>query len=304
MRSLKDYYQILGVPRGASDKEVRQAYRRLARQLHPDLNPGNKEAEKRFKDVNQAYEMLSDPEKRRKYDRYGHNWKYADQYERQRASRGGGGTTFQSPFAEEDLGSLYDFGAAGDGDTIFDRFFSRFQTGTTSYISQELPVEITLEEAYSGTTRRIQVRGDGSGAPSRMLEVKIPPGVDTGSRVHITVGDGRRGDIYLNVFVNPHPSFQRRGSDLYTQVEVPLEDAVLGGEVMVPLLKGSVMLKVPPETQNGQQFRLSGKGMPETGRSGVYGSLYVTVKVLLPKGLTEDEKVLFRKLKDRRKANR
>ncbi len=292
----RDYYEILGVPRNATEKEIRQAYRRLARKYHPDVNPGDKEAEQKFKEIQEAYEVLSDPEKRAKYDRYGHAWRQAEQ--------GFAGPTpdFETPgmgfdfrtFAEEfDLGSL------------FDRFFGGGRAGRTTWAPPirgqdiEQPVELSLEEAYHGTTRLIEVP---SPTGARRIEVRIPPGVTDGTRVRVAgeggpgFAGGPRGDLYLVVSIRPHPLFERKGDDLYTEVAVPLYTAILGGEVPVQTLKGRVMLKIPPETQNGRVFRLAGLGMPRLHGSG-HGDLYAKVRVVLPTNLTERERALFEELR-------
>lgn len=293
----RDYYEILGVPRNATEKEIRQAYRRLARKYHPDVNPGDKEAEQKFKEIQEAYEVLSDPEKRAKYDRYGHAWRQAEQ--------GFAGPTpdFETPgmgfdfrtFAEEfDLGSLFDrfFGGGGRAGRA---------TWAPPIRGQDIeqPVELSLEEAYHGTTRLIEVP---SPTGARRIEVRIPPGVTDGTRVRVAgeggpgFAGGPRGDLYLVVSIRPHPLFERKGDDLYTEVAVPLYTAILGGEVPVQTLKGRVMLKIPPETQNGRVFRLAGLGMPRLHGSG-HGDLYAKVRVVLPTNLTERERALFEELR-------
>jgi DnaJ-class molecular chaperone len=286
----KDYYNILGVSRSASEAEIKQAYRKLARQHHPDVNPGDKSAEERFKQINEAYEVLSDQEKRRKYDKYGDQWQYADQFEKARQQQGwnfsqGGQRVY---FSEEDVGS------------IFDDLFRSFGTRAGRHQPRkgrdiEFPLEITLEEAYSGTTRTLNM------ADGKRLEVKIPAGVKDGSRVRIS-GKGAegyggvKGDLYLVTSVRPHRTFRRHGDDLYVDVSVPLAVAVLGGEVKVNTLKGSKLsLKIPAETQNGRSFRLKGQGMPHLGNS-TRGDLLARVKVVLPTKLTDEEKELFQKL--------
>jgi len=301
---MKDYYQVLGVARNASDKEVRSAYRRMARKLHPDVNPGNKAAEEQFKLVNEAYEVLSDPEKRKKYDKYGENWKYADRIEQGQAAGAGAGNPFEMLFRQRGRRaptgfSFFDVGEAGED--LLENLFSGVRRGRrAARPSMEHPVEVTLEEACAGATRLIHIGGDGAG---RRLEVKIPPGMDEGSRVHIPLPGGQ-GDLYLRVHVQPHAVFQRKGQDLYADISVPVEDAVLGGEAEVPTLTGKVVLTIPPETQNGQQFRLAGKGMPHLNSPATRGDLYAVIKVRLPRGLTEKERELFKQLRALRHARR
>ena len=322
----KDYYAVLGVKRGASDKEIRQAYRRLARKYHPDVNPGDKAAEERFKEINAAYEVLSDAEKRRKYDLYGDKWQYADQFEQ--ARRQGGQRWSWSgrgaPFGGFDLGDL-GFGDLGD---LLGGLFTGTRTRPRRGEDLQHMAEVTLAEAYGGTTRVLNIQneepcgtcggsgklvgavchvcqGSGVNVRPRRLEVKIPPGVTDGSRVRV-VGEGRpgrggaRGDLYLVISVRPHGRFTRRGDDLHTEVEVPLLDAVLGGEVAVPTLKSKGMLKIPPLTQNGRVFRLAGLGMPHLGGGGK-GDLYARVKVILPADLSSEERELFEKLRGMRR---
>ncbi len=321
----RDYYAILGVKRGASDKEIRQAYRRLARKYHPDVNAGDKAAEEKFKEINAAYEVLSDPQKRRKYDLYGDQWQYADQFEQ--ARRQGGQRWVRSgrgaPFGGFDLGDL---GFADLGD-LLGGLFSGTRTRPRRGENVQHMAEVSLAEAYRGTTRVLNIQteepcttcggsgrlvgavchvcqGSGVIVRPRRLEVKIPPGVSDGSRVRVVGegprpsgrGGGARGDLYLVISVRPHERFSRRGDDLHTEVEVPLLDAVLGGEVAVSSLKGKAMLKIPPLTQNGRVFRLAGLGMPHLGGSGK-GDLYAKVEVILPADLSPEERELFEKLK-------
>ncbi|MCX8126587.1 MAG: J domain-containing protein [Dehalococcoidia bacterium] len=329
----KDYYQILGVGRNATEQEIKQAYRRLARRYHPDVNPGDKAAEARFKEVNEAYEVLSDPEKRRKYDQYGDQWQYADQFEKARAHAGGAGGfgPFEQTYTYQDLSDLGDLGDLG---SIFENIFTgtggRFRTSRRPQAGGDMehPVEVTLEEAYHGTLRTLQVQAEelctacggrgivqrrpctacgGAGARPhlRRLEVRIPPGVRTGSRIRIAgqghpgIGGGPPGDLYLVVRVLPHERFQRVEDDLTVEVPVPLVTAVLGGEVRVPTLKGQVVLKIPPETQNGKLFRLAGQGMPHLNGSG-YGDMFARVKVVLPVNLNDAERRLFQQLRNMR----
>jgi len=321
----RNYYDTLGVPRSASDKDIRKAYRRLARLHHPDVNPGDKSAEARFKEINAAHEVLSDPEKRRKYDRHGDQWQYADQIEQaQRQSAGrwsfGRGSTF-------DFGDVNPSGDLGDLLQGIFRGAGR-RPGRQRARDVQQPVEVTLDEAYHGTMRVLQMereepcatcggqgqvagalchvcQGAGAIAKPRRLEVKIPPGVRDGSRVRVAgeggVGPAGASDLYLVVSVRPHERFERRGDDLYTDVDVPLTDAVLGGEVQVPTMTSRVMLKVPPLTQNGRNIRLSGLGMPRLGGNG-NGALYARVRVALPQELSPEQRELFEKLRAVRKV--
>jgi len=288
----KDYYKILGVDRKASERDIKQAYRKLARQYHPDVNPGDKSAEEKFKQINEAYEVLSDKEDRQKYDKYGDRWQYADQFEkaqRQQASSGdfsqGGPRVY---YSEGDFGSIFDDLMRGFGT-------GRGQAQPRRAQSLEHPVEVTLEEAYRGTTRTL------SFADGKRLEVKVPAGVRTGSRVRLAGKGAQGGDLYLIVTVKPHPAFERRGDDLYVGVSVPLVVAMLGGEAQVPTLKGKVALKIPAETQNGRTFRLAGQGMPHLGNSS-RGDLMARVRVVLPTKLSAREKELFKQLGELRPA--
>ena len=332
MAGKKDYYQLLGVKREATQKEIKQAYRKLARKHHPDLNPGDKAAEAKFKEINEAHEVLSDPEKRKKYDQFGEQWMYADQFAK------GGGTHWGSGSG----GSTFDFRGfspeGGNLDDMLGEIFSGFTTTGRTRTRRtprprrgkdiEYPVEITLEEAYHGTTRLVQLpsegicptcggtgmvhnvaclscQGTGRTLSGQRLEAKIPAGVGEGSRIRLAgkgeagSGGGASGDLYLIISVKPHGRFERKGDDLYTEVSVPLLTAILGGEIMVPTLKGNISLKIPPETQNGQTFRLAGQGMPQMRQSGgtVYGTLYARVKVILPAHFTEQERKLFQELR-------
>ncbi len=281
-----NYYQTLGIKREASDKEVKQAFRRLARKYHPDVNSGDKAAEDKFKEVNEAYEVLSDPEKRRKYDRFGQNWKYADQFPP-------GGFRAHSAGPTDATFNFSDLGGFG---SIFGEMFGRRGGARTAQRSTvEVKADVSLEEAHSGTTRTVQIPG----SRGKRLEVQVPPGVDNGSRVHVTAGDT---ELYLVTRVVPHRRFTRKGADLYLDLSLPLVDAVLGSEQEAPTITGKVMLTVPPESQNGQMFRLKGQGMPHLGRPDQRGDLFATLKVMLPTNLTEQERDLFVSLKEMRAA--
>lgn len=295
---MKDYYAMLGLERNASDKEIRQAYRRLARELHPDLNPGDKKGEARFKEVNEAYEVLSDPEKRRKYDVYGENWRYADQFAH------AGGTGADSPFGASDFHTVFHTGESPFG-SFFEDLVSGMRGRRASRLTTfEMSVELTLEEAYRGAQRIVELPGGGTSGGPRRLEVRIPPGVEDGSRVHVPIGNGRGGDLYLQVKVLSHSRFQRKDADLYAESWVALEDLVLGGEVQIQGIGERVALTLPPETQNGRRFRLAGRGMPRLRDPGSRGDLYVTVKARLPRKLSDRERELFEELRSLRVSRR
>jgi DnaJ-class molecular chaperone len=309
----QDYYETLGVARGASDKEIRQAYRRLARQHHPDLNPGDKAAEARFKEIGEAYEVLSDADKRKKYGRYGHNWQHADAAEaaareggfRWGPSQGGARYETSGNLDESMFGDLFG-DLLGGGARTGTRGGYRGRRAAMRGEDYDHPVEVTLEEAFNGSQRVLTLQGpDGN---TRRLEVKIPAGVANGSRIRIAgegapgFGGGPNGDLYLVVTVRPHPTFERKGDDLYVDVNVPLHALMLGGEAEVPTPKGSrLALRIPPETQNGRVFRLAGQGMPHLQATG-RGDLYATAKALLPTGLSERERELFQELARQRGA--
>ena len=322
----RDFYETLGIKRNAGEQEIKQAYRRLARKHHPDVNSGDKSAEAKFKEINEAYEVLSDKEKRKKYDRFGYQWQAADQFaraDRQQApewdfSQSGGNTSFH--FGGGDLNSLFD--ELLRGSSTYNR-----RTQPRRGRNIEAAVEVTLEEAFQGTTRTLSLQAEepcptchgsghiqnvscstcqGSGAVRRVkhLEVKIPPGVNNRSRVRIAGkgqpgGNGVNGDLYLVVSVKPHRLFERKGDNLYVEVSIPLTVAMLGGEVQVPTLKGKLALKVPPETQNGRTFRLTGQGLPHLGNSS-RGDLLAKANIILPAKLTPEEKTLFNRLSELR----
>jgi curved DNA-binding protein len=301
----RDYYKILGVERNASEKDIRRAYRQLARKYHPDLNPGDKSAEERFKEINEANEVLSDPEKRRKYDELGANYQ---QWQRTGGGRGdfdwsrwaGGAGPGGARVEYRDLNDL--FGGAGGFSDFFQSIFGNVggRAGASGAGMRmrgqdvEQPVQITLHEAFTGSSRLLR-------SDSRTLEIKIPAGVRTGSRVRMTgeggpgQGGGPRGDLYLVIEVLPDERFKLEGEDLHVQAPVDIYTAVLGGEVAVPTLKGQLMLKIPADTQGGKVFRLRGQGMPHLGDPNTRGDLLAEVRLQVPK-LSTEEKDLFRQL--------
>ena len=336
----KDYYQLLGVKRDASQKEIKAAFRKLARKHHPDVNAGDKGAETRFKEINEAHDVLSDPDRRSKYDRYGDNWQQAEAFEKARAQHGGrGGHTDSFTFDINDLlrrqsGSARGGQGAGGfdfGDILGGIFTGGRQRGPMRGQNVEYATEITLEEAYHGTTRTLQLQSEepcltcggsgqianavchacqGAGAVSRpkRIEVKVPAGAKDGTRVRLP-GEGQpggaggpRGDLYVVTHVRPHARFERRGDDLIEEVPVPVEDAVLGGEVEVETLAGKrIAMKVPPLTQSGQQIRLKGLGMPSlNGKSGAHGDLVAKVRLVIPEHLTDEQRDLYEQLRESR----
>lgn len=308
----RDYYKILGVDRKASEKEIRKAYRSLARKYHPDVNPGDPKAEEKFKEINEAYEVLSNEDKRAKYDQLGRSY---EQWQRTGGQPGGfdwsqwtsgaqPGGGYRVEFTDADLG----------GEDLFSDFFRNifgggmgsfggFETGrrTTRQASQrgqdlEVNVPITLEEAAHGTTRTLQVG-------SRQINVKIPAGAGEGTRVRLRgqgepgFGNGQAGDLYVVTQMIEHPVFRREGDDLHTDLKIPLYTAVLGGEVRVQTLDGPVTLRIQPGTQSGRTVRLRNKGMPKLRRPDERGDLYAHVLVQVPTDLNEREKALFENLR-------
>jgi curved DNA-binding protein len=326
----KDYYRILGVPKTASAKEIKSAFRRLAREYHPDVNKDKPDAEARFKEINEAYEVLGDPEKRKQYDRLGANWQAYEQWQR----AGGQGMPFDfgafmggasggsrrggRMLSEEELRDLFgNLGGGMGGTGGFSDFFRTFfdlggaagPTGARTRRTAPAPragsdieheVEITLEEAFTGTTRVMQLTSpDGS---VRRLEIKLPPGVSEGKGIRYSgqgnpgVGGGPAGDLIIRVKIRPHERFVRNGDDLSLTLRVPLTTMVLGGEVEVPTLAGPRLLRIPPETADGRRIRLSGQGMPRLNRPGERGDLYVEVHALLPRNLSRRQRELFEEL--------
>jgi curved DNA-binding protein len=321
----KDYYATLGVAKAATDKEIKQAYRKLARKHHPDVNPGDKQAEVRFKEINEAYEVLGDPAKRKKYDELGANWRMYEQAERHggaganpfggqwNVNMGGGGAGggFHT-MSQEEMEELF----GGGGGSPFSDFFTTFFGGDVgggfrtaggrgrarqrAGRDVEHEIELTLEDAFHGTTRRLSLKHAGQ---ARTVDVRIPAGVGDGSRVRVS-GEGEHGsggaaagDLYLRVRLAPHAAFERKGRDLYTKVPVPVPTAVLGGEAVVQTLSGKpVRLRIPELTQNGQVFRLKGYGMPKVGQADDTGDLYARVDVQMPAELSAEERAHYEEL--------
>jgi DnaJ-class molecular chaperone len=290
----KDYYQVLGVPRDADEKSIRRAYRDLARKCHPDTNRQDKSLEEKFRQINEAYQVLSNADKRTKYDQLGANWEQLSQQ-----------TTYPGP--QQGSWQQFDVGQSDFSD-FFRAFFSENAEGAAypgASARRRNPrkrrgedidavVEISLEEAFHGSSRPIQLK---LGEAVRTLEVKIPAGVEEGTRIRLrgqgypSSGGGEPGDLYLMIRIAAHPYFERKGLDLYLELPVTLGEAMLGAKVEAPSLKGPVMVTIPAETQNGITIRLRGLGLPPGGDQ------YLKVKVVLPQELTGQEKKLFQELK-------
>ena len=294
-----DYYQILGIAKNATEKEVKAAYRKLARKFHPDVNPNDKEAHKKFQEINEANEVLSDPEKRKKYNQHGKDWKQADQYQQQQASqqgqqqnRGfGGGRAYSGSFNEEDFSDF--FGSMFGGQT------GGFGGGRsrTKFKGQDFnaDLQLNLRDVYQAHQQTLNVNG-------KNIRITIPAGIENGQTIKIKgygapgVNNGPNGDLYITFSVINDPQFKRLNNDLYITKEIDLYIAVLGGEITIETMSGKVKLNVKPETQNGTKVKLKGKGFPVYKKEGEFGDLYVTYNVKIPGNLTDKQKELFTEL--------
>jgi len=288
-----DYYKILGIAKTATPDGIKSAYRKLARKLHPDLNPNDKDANRKFQQINEANEVLSDPEKRKKYDQHGENWRNADEYEKARR------TQQQSSGAR---GPRYSETSSG-GD-FSDFFESMFGGGASSGRGRQAKfrgedynaeLHLTLMDAYKTHKQTLTVN-------DKKIRITIPAGVENGQTIKITgqggpgINGGPNGDLYISFLVANHDKFKRLGDHLYTTFDLDLYTAVLGGEIILDTLDGKVKLKVQPETQNGSKVKLSGKGFPVYKQEGKFGDLYVTYNIKIPVNLTEQQKALFTEL--------
>lgn len=293
----KDYYAALGVGKEATDKEIKQAYRKLARKHHPDVNPGNNEAEEKFKDIAEAYEALSDKEKRSRYDQVGHQGQNAD-FSQGPSYGGPGGFRYETTY--NDLG--FEAGGSGFSDffeTLFGQRGAARSPGARRHVKGEdieAQIEVTLEDAFDGATKTFSISG-GRGEPPKRFDVKIPVGVNEGSRIRLAGKgspgpSGANGDLYLNVKMSPHPQLERKGDDLYIETSAPFTTAALGGEIQVPTLKSRITMKTPAGTQSGQTFRLGGQGMPKLNNKG-RGDLFAKIRITVPKTLTDRQKELM-----------
>jgi len=319
----KDYYQVLGIAKNASEKEIKQAFRKLARKHHPDVNPGDRGAESKFKEINEAHEVLSDPEKRRKYDQLGANWKQYEQYARGPSPSGFGGFRVDFDGPGGGGGGFSDFfktffGGGIDLEDLFgqsagagfrggrrERSARGFNAAPEAGRDVSAVVEVTLEEAHQGTTRRMSVEGSPG---TQAFDVRIPPGVKEGSRVRVS-GKGEKslggsaGDLYLEVKIKPHPLYRREGDDLYVDVPVTFAEAALGAEIEVPTLSGRARIRVPAGSQTGRLMRLKGKGMPQLKGGETPGDLFAKLVVVVPKELQPRELEIVKELQTLRSDN-
>ena len=303
----KDYYKILGVDRKAAESDIKKAFRKLAVKYHPDKNPNNKEAENKFKEINEAYEVLSDPEKRKKYDLYGENWNRVDEAAQQGGFRGGpgaAGAKGNTYYYEGDPSDI--FGNQGDFSDLFGSFFNRQEAGTKSggtgragrrrSKGQDLQAElsISIEEAFHGAARIVEVEGE-------KIRIKFKPGAYEGLVIRLPGKGGRgsgntRGDLYITIHILPHSAYEREGNDIRQRLDVDLFAAVLGREVQLTTLAGTLKIKIPAGIQSGHLLRIKGKGMPVYDQAEKSGDLLLKLHVLIPQKLTEQQKELFKQL--------
>jgi curved DNA-binding protein len=295
-----DYYKILGLDKSASQSDIKKAYRKFARKHHPDVNPNDKEAEKKFKEINEANEVLSDPEKRKKYDKYGKDWQHAEEFEKARASQGSAGGRGQRSssqnYGERDFSDFFESMFGGSGN------FSG--GGKTGFRGQDLNAELQLHlrDVFSTHKQTLQVNG-------KNIRITVPAGIENGQTIKISGhgGPGHQGgpngDLYISFGIINDTAFKRDGNNLYTSVDLDLYTAMLGGEIMVNTFDGQVKLNVKPETQNGTKIKLKGKGFPVYKKNDVYGDLYITYNLVTPTNLTPKEKALFKELTALRKNN-
>lgn len=290
--SFIDYYKVLGVAKNATEKDIKKAYRKLARQYHPDLNPNDKVAEKKFKEINEANEVLSHPENRKKYDQYGKDWKHSEEFEKakqQQQYQGGGQQYHSSDSSEHDFSDFFE--------SMFGGASSRQQRGHTKFRGQDFNAELqlNLKEVYTAHKRTLTVN-------NKNIRITIPAGVDNGQVIKIKghgskgINNGPNGDLYIKFSILNNTSFKRDNNNLYSTVDLDLYKAVLGGDVTVNTFDGKVKLNVKPETQNGTQIKLKGKGFPVYKKEGQFGDLYITYTIKMPKNLTQKEQELFTEL--------
>ena len=288
-----DYYKILGIEKTATPKEIKSAYRKLARKLHPDLNPNDKDAKRKFQEINEANEVLSDPEKRRKYDQHGEDWQHADEFEKakrsQRPSSDGRGARYSEASPEGDFSDFFEsmFGGATNP--------GRGRQAKYRGEDYNAALHLDLLDAYKTHKQTLTVN-------DKNIRITIPAGVENGQTIKIAghggpgINGGPNGDLYISFSITNHDKIKRLGDHLYTTVDLDLYTAVLGGEIVLDTLDGKVKLKIKPETQNGSKVKLNGKGFPVYKNEGHFGDLYVTYHIKIPTNLTEKQKTLFAEL--------
>lgn len=294
-----DYYKTLGVEKKATTDEIKKAYRKLARKFHPDLNPNNKEAERKFKEINEAHEVLSHPENRKKYDEFGKDWKHADEFTKARQQQSQGRTQSQSQggqtYSESDFSDFFESMFGGSG--------GRNSSRPVQYKGQDFNAELnlTLKDVYQSQQQVLTVNGS-------QIRLTIPAGIHDGQVIKISgkggegVNGGPNGDLFLRFVIKNNTLFQREGDQLYRNIDLDLYTAVLGGEMITDTFNGKVKLKIAPETANGTKVRLKGKGFPVYKKEGQYGDLILTLQLQTPKNLTDEEKNLFEQLKKMQKS--
>ncbi|SUJ17603.1 Curved DNA-binding protein [Sphingobacterium spiritivorum] len=300
-----DYYNILGLDKSASQDDIKKAYRKLARKYHPDLNPNDETAKQKFQEINEANEVLTDPEKRKKYDQYGENWKHGEEYEQaqQQYRRNSGGG---NPFAGGGTDSNAYSGNFDDSQfsDFFEQMFGSRRGGgrQSTFKGQDFNAELhlTLQQAYTTHQQTFTVNGQN-------IRITIHAGVEDGQKIKLKghgsegINGGPKGDLYITFTIDKDQRFRREGNDLYTNLDIDLYTAVLGGEATLDTFGGKVKLKIKPETQNGAKMRLKGKGFPIYRKDDQFGDLYVTINVQIPTQLSEEEKALFKQLAELKK---
>jgi curved DNA-binding protein len=301
----RDYYETLGVSRTATQDELRTAFRKLARKYHPDVATDKKAGEERFKEINEAYEVLSDPEKRAKYDQLGPNWRQGQDFHGQDAARQGGAGSQRTEFHFDGTGFSDFFEAMfGRRGSFGEHQFSeaggaRVESDPSALYPMDVESDfvVSLEDALKGATRQIRLQRLTPGASSPKIEtlnVKIPPGIQEGQRIRLAGQGENGGDLFLNVHLERHPDFRVQGTDLHSDLEITPWEAVLGTKITIPTLSGHAKLNIPPGTQNGQKFRLANLGLP--GKNGARGKLYVTIRIQTPAEINEPERELWKQL--------
>jgi curved DNA-binding protein len=291
-----DYYKLLGIDKTATSKDVKNAFRKLARKYHPDLNPNDKDAKRKFQQINEANEVLSDPEKRKKYDQYGKDWQHSEQFEKQRQYQqqpsDPGGRRYTSSQQDGDFSDFFEslFGGASPG---------RGSSRQVKFRGEDYTTELNLEltDAYKSHKRTLNVNGE-------KIRINIPAGIENGQTIKISghggkgINGGPDGDLYITFTIANHPRFKRLGNDLYTTIDLDLYTAVLGGDLTLDTLDGKVKLRVKPETQNGSKVKLKDKGFPVYKKEGQNGDLYITYNIKIPSNLTEKQRSLFKQLSE------